>query len=677
MHSRRLLVAALASSLSLPAWSQSAPVDVDFVGPDAVTHGSVLVQPNKTGTAASIVVDVKGAPPQSAVNKRWLSTAWASALTSSSAARQSILAHRFVLKADADVDDASLMASAAFLAQLRGDVLKPDVAITGSINPDGTVGPVVNLPQKLAAAAAAKKTVLVVPAGQRSVVDARTNEAVDLVTAGEALGVRVVEVATLRDAYRELTGVALPARPTTTADQLKAPDDVAEALGIRVDMWRASAESGFSRVQPQLNELSPELRDTLSWVYAPILTAVKAATTFEDAGQLLAAERKWFEATVATAAAEDELAILAAARDGKLEEAFAVLLPYLELEAQANTMLDEVGEALASGGTAGGAVNAVLAADSVIAGLALVGTGKDGLQVAVDTIKQLERGADAMNSERINAFVLVLVKTAPILARAEATLAAARMDLAFAETIPGGGASVSLPKLTSLANAWAAAGAAGTSSFQSRAGLTDTASFAFMEPAWAAAAEGPSLAARFGSKPTDVDHVLALAAATQAYLSSSTLQNKYLGLGYSNGVVAQGAALTAQVAAAREQALSSAAEVAAITAVPARLRVEFSRADQLLSGTDDDKVDALQAYWRASFAADLLAELNTTFVVEPPPPPPVVTKSPGKTPTVVKKPVKPKKKLLVKPKPKPKLPPGKKPPPTPPVKAVKPVKPAG
>lgn len=651
-------------------------MDVDFVGADAVTHGSVLAQPSKTGTASSVVVDVKGAAPRSPAQQRWLSSAWAAALSSTSAARKSILERWFVLKADGDVEGGSLMASAAFLAQLRGDVIKPDVAITGSINPDGTVGPVVNLPQKLAAAAAARKTVLVVPAGQRSVVDARSNEAVDLVTTGEALGVRVVEVATLRDAYRELTGVALPARPTTTADQLKAPDDVAEALGIRVDMWRASAESGFSRVQPQLNELSPELRDTLSWVYAPILTAVKAATTFEDAGQLLAAERKWFEATVATAAAEDELAILAAARDGKLEEAFAVLLPYLELESQANTMLEEVGEALASGGTAGGAVNAVLAADSVIAGLALVGTGKDGLQVAVDTIKQLERGADAMNSERINAFVLVLVKTAPILARAEATLAAARMDLAFAEAVPGGGASVSLPKLTSLANAWAAAGAAGTSSFQSSAGLTDTASFAFMEPAWAAAAEGPALAARFGSKPTDVDHVLALAAATQAYLSSSTLQNKYLGLGYSNGVVAQGAALTAQVAAAREQALSSAAEVAAITAVPARLRVEFSRADQLLSGTDDDKVDALQAYWRASFAADLLAELNTTFVVEPPPPPPVVTKSPGKTPTVVKKPVKPKKKLLVKPKPKPKLPPGKKPP-KPPVKAVKPVKPAG
>jgi hypothetical protein len=670
VNSRRLLVAALASSLSLPAWSQSPPVDVDFVGPDAVIHGSVLVQPNRTGSANSVVVDVKGSAPKADSNKRWVSTAWAAALSSSSASRQSILAHRFVLKADGEVDGASLLASASFLAQLRGEAIKPEVAITGSINPDGTVGPVVDLPQKLAAASAAKKAVLVVPAGQRSVVDARTNEPVDLVTAGEALGVRVVEVATLRDAYRELTGVTLPARSTTTAEQLKAPDDVAEALGIRVDMWRASAESGFSRVQPALNELSPELRETLSWVYAPILTAVKAATTFEDAGLLLAAERKWFEATVATAAAEDELAILAAAKDGKLEEAFAVLLPYLELESQANTMLEEVGTALATGGTAGGAINAVLAADSVIAGLALVGTGKDGLQVAVDTIKQLERGADAMNSERINAFVLVLVKTAPILARAEATLAAARMDLAFAEAVAGGGASVSLPKLTSLANAWAAAGAAGTSSFQSVAGLTDTASFAFMEPAWAAAAEGPALAARFGTKPTDVDHVLALAAATQAYLSSSTLQNKYTALGYSNGVVAQGAALTAQVTAAREQALSSAAEVAAVTPVPARLRVEFSRADQLLSGTDDDKVDALQAYWRTSFAADLLAELNTTFVVEPPPP--VVTKTPAKG--VVKKPLKPKKKLLLKPKPKPRVVPGKKPP-KPPVKAAKPVKP--
>ena len=319
-------------------------------------------------------------------------------------------------------------------------------------------------------------------------------------------------------------------------------------------------------------------------------------------------------------------------------------------------MMAEVGEALKSGGTAVGTVNAVLAAESVVASLALIGAGKAGLQAAVNTIKALEQSEGADNSKATNAFLLLLMKSAPVLARAESTLAGARMDLAFSSAAEQGGPVASSSRLTALARAYASGAAAGKVYFQALVGLDDvaSASFAFSEPAWATASSGAEIAANFASKPDDIDHVLALAAGAQAFLSSAGLQNKYYALEYKNGVVGRAPALAAELVSARETALASTAEVQELTgAVPTRIVAEFNRGEDMRAGSDDDKLEALSAYWRASFAADLLAELSRSNL--PPPPSPVVVAPPADEvaplqkgpPGVVKKPVKPLKKLPV------------------------------
>jgi hypothetical protein len=144
-------------------------------------------------------------------------------------------------------------------------------------------------------------------------------------------------------------------------------------------------------------------------------------------------------------------------------------------------------------------------------------------------------------------------------------------------------------------------------------GLDDasSAAFSFLEPGWATASMGTQLAAGFSAKESDLERIIALAAGAEAYLSAAALQNKYYALEYKSGVIGRRAALTAQLTAAREGALVAAAAVKAATGVvPQRIVTEFNQAEELREGSDDDKIDALSAYWRASFAAELMAELT-------------------------------------------------------------------
>ncbi len=111
----------------------------------------------------------------------------------------------------------------ATLAALEGVKPKKDVIMTGMINPDGTIGPVGGIPDKLRAAAKGGAKVFLIPAGQRIVtevvqktvtvgifhmVTAQKKE-VDLVKLGEKLGVRVVEVSDITEAFKYFTGVEL------------------------------------------------------------------------------------------------------------------------------------------------------------------------------------------------------------------------------------------------------------------------------------------------------------------------------------------------------------------------------------------------------------------------------------------------------------------------------------
>lgn len=596
-------------------------INVDFVW----FTGTPGTAEARGGTSpASLRVDKNTAPGASVgvieefaggAGAQWRSTAWIAAFTASAQAAVPFLSTEFSVRTGGHVDgpSAGMLTTAGFLALLRGDAVRADVTMTGTINPDGTAGPVGGIPQKLAGAAEKGKHVFGYPLGCRQSEDLRTGQMVDLEALGASLGVQTVEVRTLGDAYRLLTGIDLGVRPLASSADIAISPELMQGTQVRVDQWRAAAEAGYGRIQPTIAGLTQETRDALAWVFAPIFTEVKEAQAYERGGQLIAAETKWREVTVATAAAEDELAILAAAQEGRIEDAFAVLSPYLELEEQAATMMGEVANTFASSGSTVGAVNAVLAADAIVEALALLDSGKNGLGAALGTIQKLEAGGTPeQTAKAVNDFVMLLLKTAPVLARAETSLASARMELAFATTETGG-KSIQTAKLGNLARAYASAAAAGRAYFQALIGLDDASSagFAFVEPAWATASAGTTLAANLAENPAPAVQLVAIASGAHAYLQSAALQNKYYALGYKDGAIVRRVALTAEMAAARETALAAIARVKTqTTKVPSRVVTEFQLGEQLREGSDDDKIEALSAYWRASFAAELAAELG-------------------------------------------------------------------
>jgi cell pole-organizing protein PopZ len=109
-----------------------------------------------------------------------------------------------------DGPSAGTLMTVVTMATILGHTVKSDVTMTGTINPDGTVGPVGGIPHKIDGAAKAGKKLVLIPAGQRQSVDMATKQSVDVVDRGRRQNVDVREVSDIFDAYELLTGNPLP-----------------------------------------------------------------------------------------------------------------------------------------------------------------------------------------------------------------------------------------------------------------------------------------------------------------------------------------------------------------------------------------------------------------------------------------------------------------------------------
>ena len=94
---------------------------------------------------------------------------------------------------------ASAAVAVGLVAAWRGDHVKPDVALTGKILPDGRIEPVGALLTKIEAAARAQFTAVLVPQGQPATIDR------DFLQLATRWNIKVIEVATLEEAYQLMT----------------------------------------------------------------------------------------------------------------------------------------------------------------------------------------------------------------------------------------------------------------------------------------------------------------------------------------------------------------------------------------------------------------------------------------------------------------------------------------
>ena len=185
------------------------------------------------------------------------------------------------------------------LAAILGHDVRKDAAMTGTINPDGSIGPVGGIPQKLEGAAKADKTLVLVPGSQRFDTDLKTGQSVDLIEFGESVGVTVQPVTTVYEAYEILTGAPLP-RPAGSGTAQLPPD--------AFNKMKASAIELLSRYDAALNRFVA-LPETFGYEETMLYAGQVAADAESALKQGLAAvayERAF------TAASTAETAVLAA-----------------------------------------------------------------------------------------------------------------------------------------------------------------------------------------------------------------------------------------------------------------------------------------------------------------------------------------------------------------------------
>ena len=76
--------------------------------------------------------------------------------------------YRFEISGPIDGPSAGALKTVAILSLMRGDELADDITMTGTINPDGTVGPVGGIPEKIGGAAKEGYKRILIPVGQRN-----------------------------------------------------------------------------------------------------------------------------------------------------------------------------------------------------------------------------------------------------------------------------------------------------------------------------------------------------------------------------------------------------------------------------------------------------------------------------------------------------------------------------
>ncbi len=150
------------------------------------------------------------------------------------------------------------------VAALTGWEMNESVYMTGAINPDGSIGPVGGIVEKLEAAASEGAKLFLIPLGQRIVVryvveverigpfEYRYTKPVkiDVVEYGEKLGVKVVEVADVYDVIRYFFGKEIE-QPELPAPGI--PGEVADALR---ELARELADLARARLEEVEEELS-------------------------------------------------------------------------------------------------------------------------------------------------------------------------------------------------------------------------------------------------------------------------------------------------------------------------------------------------------------------------------------------------------------------------------------
>jgi hypothetical protein len=186
-----------------------------------------------------------------------------------------------------DGPSAGALMTIAVMAATRGDTVRADATMTGTINPDGMIGPVGGIVQKLEAAAKFGKKLVLIPIGTRFHVDPNTQKRVSLVTHGQQLGVEVRPIAHIWDAYEALTGAALPRAPSASPP---VPSELGNQLMARLIVkW---SQERYIKAEEKFKKISDDYKSEYAdQLYETAQKYAVTANTLLQEGQFAAASQ--------------------------------------------------------------------------------------------------------------------------------------------------------------------------------------------------------------------------------------------------------------------------------------------------------------------------------------------------------------------------------------------------
>jgi predicted S18 family serine protease len=301
---------------SMPAQGRTATVHALWYRPKTFEGGTspitITVAPNASGeVSVGIMESYSGG-----TGDDWRAAAWIASFCASQMTDHIISDHTFLIQTGGHIGgpSAGMLMTTTMVAMIRGDAILPDATLTGTINPDGCIGPVGGITHKLDGAKEKGMKRFGFPVGQRLSANQKTGELDDLQEKAETLGIQAVEVRDIYDAYLLLTGKPLPRPAAVDSGKMSLSVRLAQRLRGTVDRRVGIAQQRVDALDRKFisvaNSMLPSEREKTKMTQAvvreaeeksqnylqeqrqvlgPATTTLKLASKFKEEGDLVVA----------------------------------------------------------------------------------------------------------------------------------------------------------------------------------------------------------------------------------------------------------------------------------------------------------------------------------------------------------------------------------------------------
>jgi pSer/pThr/pTyr-binding forkhead associated (FHA) protein len=592
-------------------------------GPTAtggIAPARIRVGPNKTGiVSVGVSEEFAGGG-----GNQWRTAIWLAAFNATRAVGASLADYEFNVHVGGHTDgpSAGMLTTSAMLALLRGKDILPGTTMTGTINPDGTAGPVGGIVQKMEGAKQAGLKRFGFPIGCRNHKDLKTGQDVDLIEVGRRLGLEVKEIGDINEGYEFLTRDKLPRVEPIAESEMEPNPQTQLQLRAKLLGWK-------SRIEREASELKKEAKATgvPPEVYGPLLTdagkAFDAAKRDERNGFLMSALQGYVQTALSYSVATRVTTAYAYMIKGDQSGLIESIQSSAEVKGEIEAFGQEL-EVKAQSKTRGGQVNTTHAFTTYVKARASTMIADEFQAASIGLLKDIQGRKIQLKQDNLGTLMTRI--TLPMrfydMSRIYLEFAKDLQDLIAeeGEAKPLGARSVDRA-VTCYASGSAAVLAYFDALITEEAakvkGLSveeAQAQIATREMDYYLARKAKVLSERPGKNgPNDGVKLMQLAAASYAFLDGAKLVNKWYSLGGSydanGGVVLENRrALTAQLELARRNAREAATRAKeSIGFVPTPARLAFQVAGARREGNDSEKLTALASYWQATFWSELAA----------------------------------------------------------------------